>query len=50
MSIKVTSPVSHMVSSAARGVIQTIVGVRLFGDIITGLVARLPPLSGSSAG
>ncbi|CED82870.1 GDP-fucose transporter [Phaffia rhodozyma] len=34
LSIKVTSPVSHMVSSAARGVIQTGVSVWLFGDII----------------
>ncbi|KAJ7471225.1 hypothetical protein B0H11DRAFT_2196341 [Mycena galericulata] len=35
LSIKVTSPVTHMFSSAARGVIQTVLGVAIFGDIIT---------------
>lgn len=35
LSIKVTSPVSHMVSSAVRGVIQTFLGMWCFGDIIT---------------
>lgn len=35
LSIKVTSPVSHMISSAVRGVIQTFLGAWLFGDIIT---------------
>lgn len=35
ISIKVTSPVTHMVSSAVRGVIQTILGVWLFSDIVT---------------
>lgn len=35
LSIKVTSPVSHMISSAVRGVIQTFLGMWLFGDIIT---------------
>ncbi|KAL7415864.1 hypothetical protein BDY24DRAFT_380331 [Mrakia frigida] len=35
LSIKVTSPVSHMVSSAMRGVIQTFISVWLFSDIIT---------------
>jgi GDP-fucose transporter C1 len=38
LSIKVTSPVSHMVSSAMRGVIQTIIGVSMFGDVITSFV------------
>jgi len=35
LSIKVTSPVTHMFSSAARSVIQTVLGVFIFGDIIT---------------
>jgi len=34
ISIKVTSPVTHMFSSAARSVLQTILGVIIFGDII----------------
>lgn len=35
LSIKVTSPVTHMFSSAARCVLQTLLGALLFGDIIT---------------
>ena len=35
LSIKVTSPVTHMVSSAVRGVIQTFLGMWCFGDVIT---------------
>ncbi|KAH7927277.1 hypothetical protein BV22DRAFT_1032028 [Leucogyrophana mollusca] len=35
LSIKVTSPITHMFSSAARSVIQTILGVWLFKDIMT---------------
>jgi len=35
LSIKVTSPVTHMISSAVRGVIQTALGAMLFGDKIT---------------
>lgn len=35
LSIKVTSPVTHMVSSAVRGVFQTYLGVLLFADVIT---------------
>ncbi|KAI9512518.1 hypothetical protein F5148DRAFT_1279639 [Russula earlei] len=35
LSIKVTSPVTHMFSSAARSVIQTLLGVWLFHDILT---------------
>lgn len=34
LSIKVTSPVSHMVSSAARSVLQTLLGVILFGEVV----------------
>ncbi|KAL4070643.1 hypothetical protein J3A83DRAFT_4372831 [Scleroderma citrinum] len=35
LSIKVTSPITHMFSSAARTVIQTMLGVWLFRDILT---------------
>ncbi|RSH80177.1 hypothetical protein EHS25_007282 [Saitozyma podzolica] len=35
LSIKVTSPVTHMVSAAARGAIQTLLSVWLFRDIIS---------------
>jgi len=35
LSIKVTSPVTHMFSSAARSVVQTMLGTWLFGDIVT---------------
>jgi len=35
LSIKVTSPVSHMVSSAARSVLQTVLAVWVFGEIVT---------------
>jgi len=35
MSIKVTSPVTHMFSSAARSVIQTLLGVWLFQDVLS---------------
>jgi len=35
VSIKITSPITHMVSSAVRGVVQSFVAVLVFGDIIT---------------
>jgi len=35
LSVKVTSPVTHMFSSAARSVLQTLLGVWLFNDILT---------------
>ncbi|CAE6535384.1 unnamed protein product [Rhizoctonia solani] len=35
ISIKVTSPVTHMFTSAVRSVLQTILGVLIFKDIIT---------------
>jgi len=35
LSVKVTSPVTHMFSSAARSGIQVFLGVRLFGDVFT---------------
>ena len=41
LSIKVTSPITHMVSSAVRGVAASFLGVWFFHDIIT----RYLPLS-----
>jgi len=35
LSIKITSPITHMVSSAVRGVVQSLIAVWVFGDIIT---------------
>ncbi|EPQ60427.1 hypothetical protein GLOTRDRAFT_68030 [Gloeophyllum trabeum ATCC 11539] len=35
LSIKVTSPVTHMFSSAARSVLQTLLGVWIFHDLLT---------------
>ncbi|RGB37756.1 hypothetical protein C1646_621697 [Rhizophagus diaphanus] len=35
LQIKVTSPITHMISSAFRGVVQTILGYLLFGDLLT---------------
>ncbi len=35
LSIKVTSPITHMISSAIRGVAASFLGVALFGDILT---------------
>jgi GDP-fucose transporter C1 len=35
LSVKVTSPVTHMFSSAARSVLQVALGVKIFGDVIT---------------
>lgn len=35
LSIKVTSPVTHMISSAVRGVFQTVLSASVFGDVIT---------------
>ncbi|KAB5592606.1 GDP-fucose transporter 1 [Ceratobasidium theobromae] len=35
ISIKVTSPVTHMFTSAVRSVLQTVLGVWIFNDIIT---------------
>ncbi|KAG6814135.1 hypothetical protein H0H92_002130 [Tricholoma furcatifolium] len=35
LSIKVTSPITHMFSSAARSVLQTLLGVWIFNDILT---------------
>jgi GDP-fucose transporter C1 len=35
LSIKVTSPITHMVSSAVRGVAAFLLGVWLFHDVVT---------------
>ncbi|KAF9554280.1 hypothetical protein CPC08DRAFT_713025 [Agrocybe pediades] len=35
LSVKITSPVTHMFSSASRSVLQIVLGVKLFGDVIT---------------
>ncbi|KAI0249782.1 hypothetical protein BJV78DRAFT_1224825 [Lactifluus subvellereus] len=35
LSIKVTSPITHMISSAIRGVAASFLGVALFGDVLT---------------
>ncbi|KAF5384778.1 hypothetical protein D9615_001269 [Tricholomella constricta] len=35
LSIKITSPITHMFSSAARSVLQTLLGVWIFHDILT---------------
>jgi len=35
LSIKVTSPITHMVSSAVRGVLQTFLSVAFFKDVVT---------------
>ena len=35
LSVKITSPITHMVSSAARGVAQTALGLWFFGEILT---------------
>nr|XP_019050155.1 hypothetical protein I302_00577 [Kwoniella bestiolae CBS 10118]OCF29085.1 hypothetical protein I302_00577 [Kwoniella bestiolae CBS 10118] len=35
ISIKVTSPVTHMISSATRGVLQTMLAVYIFGDVMS---------------
>ncbi|KAG8835832.1 hypothetical protein FRC17_000796 [Serendipita sp. 399] len=35
LSIKITSPITHMVSGAVRGILQTVLGVWYFSDIVT---------------
>jgi len=35
LSIKITSPITHMFSSAARSVLQTLLGIWLFSDVLT---------------
>ncbi|KAJ3218995.1 hypothetical protein HK099_004844 [Clydaea vesicula] len=50
LQIKVTSPVSHMISSAVRGVIQTILAIMIFGDSVTEavVIGTVLILTGSS--
>ncbi|TFK53177.1 hypothetical protein OE88DRAFT_1734123 [Heliocybe sulcata] len=49
LSIKVTSPITHMVSSAVRGVLATILGVWLFSEIVTtGRAASIATILGGS--
>ncbi|TFK25442.1 hypothetical protein FA15DRAFT_668520 [Coprinopsis marcescibilis] len=50
MSIKVTSPITHMVSSAVRGVAASLLGIWLFRDIITtGRASSIAVILGGSA-
>jgi len=35
LSVKITSPVTHMFSSASRTVLQMALGVKIFGDVLT---------------
>jgi len=49
LSIQVTSPITHMISSAVRGVAASILGVALFGDVLTsGRVAAIMLILGGS--
>ncbi|KAF8500176.1 hypothetical protein F5888DRAFT_1679785 [Russula emetica] len=49
LSIQVTSPITHMISSAVRGVAASILGVALFGDIMTlGRVSAIILILGGS--
>ncbi|EPQ51938.1 hypothetical protein GLOTRDRAFT_80944 [Gloeophyllum trabeum ATCC 11539] len=49
LSIKVTSPITHMVSSAVRGVLATMLGAWLFHEIVTtGRVASIATILGGS--
>ncbi|KDQ54154.1 hypothetical protein JAAARDRAFT_196895 [Jaapia argillacea MUCL 33604] len=49
LSIKVTSPITHMVSSAVRGVLATFLGMWLFHDIITtGRASSIATILGGS--
>jgi GDP-fucose transporter C1 len=49
LSIQVTSPITHMISSAVRGVAASILGIALFGDIFTlGRVSAIVLILGGS--
>jgi len=49
LSIKVTSPITHMVSSAVRGVAGAVLGVLIFGDILsTGRTSSIAIILGGS--
>lgn len=41
LSIKVTSPITHMISSAVRGVASSVLAMWLFGDVISLQVSLL---------
>jgi solute carrier family 35 (GDP-fucose transporter), member C1 len=41
LSIKVTSPITHMVSSAVRGVAGSLLAIWLFHDIVTRYFSRV---------
>lgn len=47
LSIKVTSPITHMVSSAVRGVAASVLGVWLFQDIVSTYVPAAIPCTDS---
>ncbi|KAI3658741.1 hypothetical protein MP638_001623 [Amoeboaphelidium occidentale] len=51
LQIKVTSPITHMISSAVRGVLQTFLAVWLFSEILTAnrMMGIVLILGGSSA-
>ena len=40
LSIKVTSPITHMVSSAVRGVASALLGMWLFKDVLSTYVSH----------
>ena len=42
LSIKVTSPITHMISSAVRGVAGSLLAMKLFKDVVTTLVHGFP--------
>jgi len=49
LSIQVTSPITHMISSAVRGVAASMLGVALFGDVLTsGRVSAIIIILGGS--
>ncbi|KAI0694136.1 hypothetical protein BC835DRAFT_1350852 [Cytidiella melzeri] len=49
LSIKITSPITHMVSSAVRGVAASLLGVKLFKDVIsTGRASSIAIILGGS--
>jgi len=50
LQIQVTSPVTHMISSAVRGVLQTLIAVAIFNNVVTtaNIVGIVLILAGSS--
>lgn len=45
LSIKITSPITHMISSAIRGVAASLLGMWLFKDVLSSYVSLLPRLT-----